>query len=94
MQVTRTDYKPYDYHHITDPFEAPTGFVSEIKDFHSGISYITYKDFGNCTAKFISRDVSGDVTDDDGDVHITSPLNFWNMNQKFAFNGIVSSFSL
>ena len=34
---------------------------------------------------------SGDVTvDTDGTIHITSPMNFWNMDESFAFNGIVS----
>ncbi len=33
------------------------------------------KDFGNCSVNFIERDVMGDVTtDQDGTVHMTSPL--------------------
>ena len=60
MMATRTDYKPYDFNHIVDPFEANTGFVSEVKDFHSGVSYITYKEFGNCSASFIHKDVVRD----------------------------------
>ncbi len=59
--MSRSDYKPYDYFHPEDPFEAPTGFVSEVKDFHAGVSYMIYKSFGNCSASFISRDISGKV---------------------------------
>jgi hypothetical protein len=43
MQVARSDYKPYDYFHVHDPFEAPYGFVSEIKDFAASVSYMIYK---------------------------------------------------
>ena len=32
-------------------------------------------------------------TDPDGTIHMTSPLEFWNLNEKFAFNGIVSFLS-
>jgi len=92
MQVARSDYKPYDYFHVHDPFEASYGFVSEIKDFAASVSYMIYKDFGNCSVNFIERDVMGDVTtDQDGTVHMTSPLKFWNLNEKFAFNGIHES---
>ena len=62
MQVARSDYKPYDYFHVQDPFGSPTGFVSEIKDFHALVSYKIYKDFGNCSVRFVERDLMGDVT--------------------------------
>ena len=93
MGVSRSDYKPFDIYHPQDPFEAPTGFVSEVKDFHASVSYKILKETGNCSVAFIERDVMGDVTTEpDGTIVMTSPLMFWNMNEKFAFNGIVRFF--
>ena len=95
MGVSRSDYKPFDFYHPQDPFESPSGFVSDVKDFHAGVSYKIYKETGNCSVAFIEPDLLGDVTVyPDGTVHMTSPLMFWHMNEKFAFNGIVRIFSL
>ena len=69
--------------------------VSDIQDFSTGISYIIDQTYGNCTVQKLEDDStnSGDVIidPDTGHIHMADPMHFFHMDQKFAFNGIVST---
>jgi hypothetical protein len=90
LKTSRTDYKPYDITNLDDPFAGKTGFISEVKDFSSGIKYQTWKLYGNCSMSFIGLDPIGDVTiNPDGSIHMTTPFEFFGTDKKFASNGQV-----
>jgi len=84
-KLTRTDYKPIDTSN-TDPFDGKKGFVSQISDVNTGLSYTINMDLGNCTIDYLT-DQSGSVIIHDGHIHMENP--FFDMNYDlFAFNGV------
>ena len=64
------------------------GYVNEIKDFSSGVMYSIWADYGNCSIGFVGSDDQSDVTiNPDGSISMTSPLEMFALNKKFAYNG-------
>ena len=58
QKVSRVVYKPIDFSNLDDPYAGNNqGFVSEVKDFSSGIMYLTWQNYGNCSARFIGNNV-------------------------------------
>ena len=56
QKVSRVVYKPIDFSNLDDPYAGNNqGFVSEVKDFSSGIMYLTWQNYGNCSARFIGN---------------------------------------
>ena len=92
QQVSRTDFKPLNMDNIGNPFTGGFSLVSDIKDFNTGLSYIVNRDFGNCSIEYMTADDGeGDIhIDEDGHIHMTDPMHYWKMKEKFAFNGVVS----
>jgi len=43
MKASRTDFKPIDFQDVQDPFGGKSGYVSAVKDFHSGVEYTTFQ---------------------------------------------------
>jgi len=41
MRASRSDYKPLDFSQPENPFNGNGGFVAAVKDFHSGVEYLT-----------------------------------------------------
>jgi hypothetical protein len=87
--VSRVDYKPIDIGGLIDPTKPKMStYVNEIKDFSSGIMYRVWADYGNCSISWVGQDPHGDVTvNDDGSVTMTSPLEMFGLQYKFAKNG-------
>jgi len=86
-QITRTDYKPLNIGNSGDPFDGKNGFVSQIDDFATGLSYTVNMDLGNCSIDYLTNDETGTVIIHDGHIHMRNP--FFTMNfDKFAFNGV------
>ena len=87
--MSRVDYKPIDIGGIIDPTKPKMStYVNEIKDFSSGIMYRVWADYGNCSISWVGQDPHGDVTvNDDGSVTMTSPLEMFGLQYKFAKNG-------
>jgi len=87
-QITRTEYKPIDPNNQGDPFDGKTGYVYQIDDFNTGLSYTISADYGNCTVGYLSGpDETGTVINHDGHIHMHNP--FFTMNiALFAFNGV------
>jgi len=84
--LTRTDYKPLNTNN-NDPFDGKQGFVSQINDFGTGLSYTINMDLGNCSIDYLTNDETGTVIIHDGHIHMHNP--FFTMNiDKFAFNGV------
>ena len=93
-QITRTEYKPIDINEKGDPFDGKNGFVYQIDDFNTGLSYTISADYGNCSVDYLSGpDETGTVININGHIHMHNP--FFTMNiDKFAFNGVVKQLSL
>lgn len=93
MGVSRTDYKPLniaDRKLLSKHDIFSKSFVKDIKDFNAGVSYIINKETNNCTIHKIEYDLSGDVVvDEDGHIHMASPVDLWNWDLQFATNGLV-----
>ena len=89
-QITRTEYKPLDINNKGDPFNGKNGFVYQIDDFNTGLSYTISADYGNCSVDYLSGpDETGTVININGHIHMHNP--FFTMNiDKFAFNGVVT----
>ncbi|XP_059085221.1 uncharacterized protein LOC131882163 isoform X2 [Tigriopus californicus] len=89
-KITRSDYKPVDPSNPNNPFDGATGFVSEVKDFTSGISYVTRLDSGECHLRKISSEQGSDIThNEDGTISMTDPFEYWNYDDlSFASNGV------
>ena len=89
-QITRTEYKPLDINNKGDPFDGKNGFVYQIDDFNTGLSYTISADYGNCSVDYLSGpDETGTVININGHIHMHNP--FFTMNiDKFAFNGVVT----
>ena len=87
--MSRVDYKPIDIGGLIDPTKPKLStYVNEIKDFSSGIMYRVWADYGNCSISWVGQDPHGDVTvNDDGSVTMTSPLEMFGLQYKFAKNG-------
>ena len=95
--MSRVDYTPIDIGGIIDPTKPKIStYVNEIKDFSSGIMYRVWADYGNCSISWVGQDPHGDVTvNDDGSITMTSPLEMFGLQYKFAKNGRgVNIFSL
>ena len=88
MKVSRTDYKPIDYAAILDPEDTnQLPYLSEIKDFSSGIMYRIWSDWGNCSLDWIGSSTIGDVNiNQDGTISMMSPLEMFHLDSKFAAN--------
>jgi len=90
FNISRVDYKPMDHSNPEDPENNPRGVVSEVMDFTVGLKYTIEKSTGNCTISKLTLDpfVPGDVTvDAEGNIIMQSPIQFFHMDQKFAYNG-------
>jgi len=86
-QITRTDYKPLNFGNSGDHFDGKNGFVSQINDFATGLSYTVNMDLGNCSIDYLTNNETGTVVIHDGHIHMRNP--FFTMNyDKFAFNGV------
>ena len=74
-----------------DPFNGKNGFVYQIDDFNTGLSYTISADYGNCSVDYLSGlDQTGTVININGHIHMHNP--FFTMNiDKFAFNGVVTN---
>ena len=59
----------------------------------SGLSYMINMDLGNCSVDYLTNDETGTVIIHDGHVIMRNPFFFMNIG-LFAFNGIVSIYSL
>jgi hypothetical protein len=90
MEVARTDYMPFNHYDIGDPLGGNSGYVKDVKDFSTGVVYSVNREFGNCTVMHIGQDFSGDVTiNGDGTIHMSSPFDFWHVDQLYTLNGAV-----
>ena len=66
------------------------GYVTEVKDFSSGIMYTTWQKYGNCSANFIGTDTHGDVhVNDDGTISMQTPFEMFGADKLYARNGEV-----
>ncbi len=48
MRASRSEYKPLDFSQPEDPFNGNAGFVAAVKDFHSGVEYVTNQVIISC----------------------------------------------
>ena len=80
--------KPIDYAALLDPEDThQLPYLSEIKDFSSGIMYRIWSDWGNCSLDWIGSSTVGDVNiNQDGTISMMSPLEMFHFDSKFAAN--------
>ena len=65
-------------------------WCTECIAFHSHKSIFFFKNFGNCSIVPINKDLAGDLNVADGRIQSPDPMHVFFMDQKFAYNGIVS----